>query len=95
LSVYKYLSILVFRYVILLTKLNTFYFLKSVLETSDITNLEICALLGHYAASIGKPLPTFRDNVSVPSSRVKKSSEASGDFLTLEDGTNTLSLKCR
>jgi hypothetical protein len=31
---------------------------------------KICALLGYNAASNGKPLPTFRDNVSVPSSRV-------------------------
>jgi hypothetical protein len=29
------------------------------------------ALLGHYAASSGNPLPTFRDNLSVPSSRGK------------------------
>jgi hypothetical protein len=29
---------------------------------------EICALLGYYTASSGNPLPTFRDNVSVPSS---------------------------
>jgi hypothetical protein len=35
----------------------------------------ICAVLGHYAASCGNCLPTFRDNVSVPSSTV----------LTLED----------
>jgi hypothetical protein len=34
---------------------------------------EICILLGYYATSSGNPLPTFRDNVSVPSSRVKKS----------------------
>ena len=34
---------------------------------------EICALLGYYAASCGNPLPTFRDSVSVPSSRAKKS----------------------
>jgi hypothetical protein len=34
---------------------------------------EICALLGYYAASGGNPLPTFWDNVSVPSSRVQKS----------------------
>jgi hypothetical protein len=27
---------------------------------------QICALLGCYAASCGNPLPTFRDNVSVP-----------------------------
>jgi hypothetical protein len=32
---------------------------------------EICALLGYCAASCGNCLPTFRDNVSVPSSRVK------------------------
>jgi len=32
---------------------------------------ESCALLGNYAASSGNSLPTFRDNLSVPSSRVK------------------------
>jgi hypothetical protein len=32
---------------------------------------EIRALLGYYAASCGNCLPTFRDNVSVPSSWVK------------------------
>jgi hypothetical protein len=31
---------------------------------------DICALLGYYAASCGNCLPTFRDNVSVPSSQV-------------------------
>jgi hypothetical protein len=30
---------------------------------------EICGLLGNYTASCGNYLPTFRDNVSVPSSR--------------------------
>jgi hypothetical protein len=35
---------------------------------------EICALLGYYAASCGNCLPTFRDNVSVPSSQVKNPS---------------------
>jgi hypothetical protein len=45
---------------------------------------EICALLGCYAASNGDPLPTFRDNLSGASSRVKKSKK------TLEDGTDTL-----
>jgi hypothetical protein len=34
---------------------------------------EIWALLGYYAAPNDNPLPTFRDNVSVPPSRVKKS----------------------
>jgi hypothetical protein len=55
---------------------------------------EIGALLECYAASSGNPLPTFRDNVSVPSSRVKKSKKKIknfSDFLTLEDGTDTLS----
>ena len=37
-------------------------------------SIEICALLGYYAASCGNCLPTFRDNVSVPSSRVKSPS---------------------
>jgi len=32
---------------------------------------ENCALLGYYVASSGNSLPTFRNNVSVPSSRVK------------------------
>jgi hypothetical protein len=33
---------------------------------------EICALLGYNAALSGNPLPMFRDNESVPSSRVRK-----------------------
>jgi hypothetical protein len=39
-------------------------------ECDNVHN-EICALLGYYAASCRNCLPTFRDNVSVPSSRVK------------------------
>jgi hypothetical protein len=35
---------------------------------------EICALLGYYTASCGNCLPTFRDNVSFPSSRIKSPS---------------------
>jgi hypothetical protein len=34
---------------------------------------DICTLLGYYAASCGNCLSTFRDNVSVPSSRIKRS----------------------
>jgi hypothetical protein len=34
---------------------------------------EKCALLGYNPASSGNPLPTFRDNVSVQSSRVNDS----------------------
>jgi hypothetical protein len=58
---------------------------------------EICALLGCYAASSGNPLPMFWDDVSVSSSRVKKSNKRKRemtffflDFLTLEDGADTL-----
>jgi hypothetical protein len=32
---------------------------------------ERCAFLGYYAASTGNSLPTFRDNISVASSRMK------------------------
>jgi hypothetical protein len=32
---------------------------------------ENCALLGHYPASSGNSLPTFRDNAPDPSSRIK------------------------
>jgi hypothetical protein len=32
---------------------------------------EMCALLGCYAALSGSSVPTFRDNLSAPSSRVK------------------------
>jgi hypothetical protein len=40
--------------------------------------------------SCGNCLPTFRDNVSIPSSRVKSLSRLLG-LLTREDGTDTLS----
>jgi len=35
--------------------------------------VNICAFLGYYTAYNGNFLPTFRDNPSVPSSRVKVS----------------------
>ena len=37
-------------------------------KTNKQTNKGNCALLGYYAASSGNFLPTFRDNLSVPSS---------------------------
>ena len=43
-----------------------------------------CALLSYYIAISGNSLTTFRDNLSVSSSRVKKS-------LSLEDKTDILS----
>jgi hypothetical protein len=50
---------------------------------------EKCVLLGYYAASSGNSLPTFRDKVSVPSSRAKN--PRCLGFLTFEAGTDTLS----
>jgi len=48
---------------------------KSVFAISDLHHEVdvICALLGYYAAYSGNSLSTFRDNLSVPSSGVKKS----------------------
>jgi hypothetical protein len=55
---------------------------------------EICAIPGYYAASNGNPLPTFRDRVSFPCSRVKQSKKKSLflNCLILEDETDTMSL---
>ena len=43
---------------------------KSNLKTQTL--LENCALLGYYAESSGNSLPTFRDNLLGPSSRVQE-----------------------
>jgi len=54
---------------------------------------ETGVLLRHYAACSGNSLPTFRDNLSVPSSRVKIQEDRQPlylDFLTIEDGTDRL-----
>jgi hypothetical protein len=52
---------------------------------------DICGLLGYYAASCGNCLPTFRDNVWVPSSRVKSPEFFLLGLLIRQDGTDTLS----
>ena len=49
---------------------------------------ESCALLGYYAASGRNSLPTFRDNLSVPSSGVKITRFLNSRFLTPEDKTD-------
>ena len=48
---------------------------KSVFAISDFRHEvdDTCALLGYYAAYSGNSLSTFRDNLSVSSSRVRKS----------------------
>ena len=38
--------------------------------SETMLSIEICALLGYYAAYGGNPLPTFRDKLLVPFSRV-------------------------
>ena len=47
----------------------------------------MCTPLGYYLAYGGISLPTFRDNLSVPSSRVNKYKK---DFFALEDETDFL-----
>jgi hypothetical protein len=49
---------------------------------------DLCSPLGYYAMSFDNCLPTFRDDVSGPSS---KGQEIFFDFLTFEDGADTLS----
>jgi len=48
---------------------------------------ETCSLLGFYADWNGNSVPTFRNNLSVPSSEVKQSRAF---CLTLENGTDML-----
>jgi hypothetical protein len=48
---------------------------------------ENCVFLCYYAAISDDSLPTFRDNLSVPSSSVRNSNRG---LLTLEDGTDRL-----
>jgi len=42
-----------------------------VVKFTSLDDHEICALLGYYAVRDGNSIPTFRDNISIPSSRVK------------------------
>ena len=53
---------------------------------------EICALLGYYAAYIVNFLPTFPGNVSVPYSRVKKSTM--GPRLSRNVSTEFTTIRC-
>jgi hypothetical protein len=54
-----------------------------------IGSSENCAVLVYYAAYSGNSLPTFRDNLSLPCSKVKIYP------LTLEDGTDRSSQNFR
>jgi len=63
-------------------------------------DLENCVLLRYYTGGSGNSLTTLRDNLSVPSSKVKKKKKKTGfltleypkryESLTLEFGTNRL-----
>ena len=64
-------------------------FSPSVISGSHREVDEKCALLGYNSTSSGNSLPTFRDNLSVPSSRVRDIFGFLG-FLTLEDGIDRL-----
>ena len=56
---------------------------------------ENCALLGYYAASNGNFLPTFRDNLSVPSTRVKNPPSYWGFWITHSDAPQVIGLSQR
>jgi hypothetical protein len=55
--------------------------------------IETCAVLRYYAPLSNSSIPTFRDNLSVPSSRVKKSKKKAFflDFLAVYNWTDMLS----
>jgi hypothetical protein len=50
---------------------NLYQMLKNIQSFSPFGSSENCALLGYYTASTGNFLPTFWNNLSVPSSSVK------------------------
>jgi hypothetical protein len=53
-----------------------------VIGSQNWLTFEMCGLLGYYVALCGTCLPTFRDNVSVPSSRVKSPSRKESQPIT-------------
>jgi len=57
----------------------------ALLVRFQASTLKTCFFLGYYIASSGSSLLMFRDNLSVPSARVKNSNK------TLEDGTARMS----
>jgi hypothetical protein len=48
----------------------------SMISSSACHVNEICTLLGFYTAQKGNSVPTFRDNLTVPSSRIKQSKKS-------------------
>jgi hypothetical protein len=66
------------------TKTYTYLYKKGISDFSREAD-ENCLHLNYYTAISGKSLPTFRDNLFVPPSRVKN------PFLALEDGIERMS----
>ena len=64
--------------------------ITSIYTSINSRREETCVLRTYYAAYNVKSVPTFRENLSVPSLRAKKS-RIFLDFLTLEDGTGKFS----
>ena len=68
-------------------KVVSLFCLLSLCNVSRKNNIfGICALLGYYAALSNNPLPTFRDNLSVPSSRVKNSKKVNNICIWMRYG---------
>ena len=44
---------------------------NSAMRSKEQVETENCALMGYYAANSDNLLPTFRDELSVPSTRIK------------------------
>jgi hypothetical protein len=67
-------------------------FSLAFISSFPLEDVPICAH-NNYAICSGNSVPTFRDNVSFPSSRVKKSKQKAFflAFLTTENGNDTLS----
>jgi len=60
-----------FTFTLTIFRINTKLYKQANCRDKDNNSLGTFVLLGHYAASSSKSLPTFRNNLSVPSSTVK------------------------
>jgi len=66
-------------------------FMKNTYKEKEIDfrfSPKICTLLGCYSAYSGNSLQMFRDNLSVPSSKVENPKKDFSEFLILKDGTD-------
>jgi len=61
--------------------MNTQKYRSTLSSTLALDWSENCALLGYYAACSGNSLPTFRDSISVPPSRVEYPKRKPGNLV--------------